>query len=97
VERRNRQSHGVSRGEPTLYYLELEYTAGGNLADWLRKQEVGGQRLEAREKQEAKPGDLGALAVPLSLRLEIVAEYTKTESGDQNRHPHIAGDNSGFC
>jgi WD40 repeat protein/class 3 adenylate cyclase len=40
--------------EEAPYYLELEYTPGGNLADWLKKQEVRGQRLEAGEKQEVR-------------------------------------------
>jgi serine/threonine-protein kinase len=42
--------------EEAPYYLEVEYTAGGNLAEWLKKQEVRGRRPEARETQDSALG-----------------------------------------
>jgi WD40 repeat protein/serine/threonine protein kinase/class 3 adenylate cyclase len=80
--------------EEAPYYLELEYTPGGNLADWLaRKAEVRGEKREAggerkseelttkapRHKEDSLVssclgGEGFASAVPLSLRLEIVAQ-----------------------
>jgi WD40 repeat protein/class 3 adenylate cyclase len=65
--------------EEAPYYLELEYTPGGNLADWLsRKAEEHTTETPRHREESSVPRCLGgegfASVVPLSLRLEIVAQ-----------------------
>jgi WD40 repeat protein/serine/threonine protein kinase/class 3 adenylate cyclase len=65
--------------EEAPYYLELEYTPGGNLADWLARKAEEQTTKTPRHKEDSLVssclgGEIFASAVPLSLRLEIVAQ-----------------------
>ena len=65
--------------EEAPYYLELEYTPGGNLSDWLRRKAEDQTTKAPRHKEEplvssCLGGESFASAVPFSLRLEIVAQ-----------------------
>ena len=58
--------------EEAPYYIELEYTPGGNLADWLARKQVG--RPDTLVGQDVRDRSVPPTEVPLSVRLEIVAQ-----------------------
>jgi WD40 repeat protein/serine/threonine protein kinase/class 3 adenylate cyclase len=66
--------------EEAPYYLELEYTPGGNLLDWIKRKSQEAETTKApRHKEDSLVssclgGESSASALPLSLRLEIVAQ-----------------------
>jgi len=79
--------------EEAPYYLELEYTPGGNLADWLRSRSERGEARGERKSEELTTkaprhkedslvssclgGEGSASAVPLSLKRKAEDQTTK--------------------